>query len=179
MSAIADQARIAVMLADYATVDAGQKINVIGGGFGFTGVDPTTALTAPQALLVTVGVPPELYGDEYVLTVTLQDASGDPVQLPGPSGAAQPMRVAQTVSIEEPRFPPHIYVPKKVVWAQTTAIFNFAGGLPLPIGAHYTWAVDIDGTHDPRWSVSFYVPGPPPQAVFGGPVGPANIPGVA
>jgi len=166
------------MLADYATMDAGQKINVIGGGFGFTGVDPATGFTAPQTLLVTISVPPTLYGEEYVLTVTLRASAGSPVELPGPSGAVQAMRVAQTVGVEEPRFPPQIYVPKKVAWAQTTAVFNFANGLPLPIGDLYTWTVDIDGTEDPRWGASFYVPGPPPGPVFGGPAGPAIIPGV-
>jgi hypothetical protein len=177
VSVIADEARVAVFLADYAAADAVNKINAIGLGWAVTGTDPSTGLTAPQTLVAMLDVPPDRYGEDFTLTLTLRDEAGAPVALPGPAGTPQPMRIAQIVRAEEPTFGPAMNVPRDVLWAHVQVVLNLGNGLPLQPGL-YSWQLDIDGKEDPKWRASFYVPGPRPAPVFGGPANPAHIPGV-
>lgn len=166
-----------IFVTDYAATDAVSKINALGIGWTVTGTDPSTGMTAPQALVAMIDLPPELYGQDFSMTVTLRDATGDPVMLPGPAGTPQAMRIAQVARAEEPVFPPEMFVPRHLVWAHVQMILNLANGLPLPPGL-YTWSMEIDGNEDSRWATSFYVPGKRPDPVFGGPANPAQIPGV-
>lgn len=176
MSAVAERARVAVLLSDYAAVDAANKINLLGLGWAVTGADPSSGLTAPQTVVVLIDAPPDLYGEDFAVTLTLRNADDEPVELPGPAGAMQAMRIAQNVRVEEPVFAPNLNVPRRAVWAHTQIILNLANGLPLALGQPYTWTLEIDSTQDPRWAVSFFVPGPRSAPVFGGPANPATIP---
>lgn len=176
MTSLGESARVTVFLADYAAADVAAKVNVIGAGWQITGVDQTTGLTAPQCVVVMIDVPPDFYGEDYAITLTLRDEHGDPIALPGPAGTAEAMRITHTVRAEEPRFAPGIHVPRRQLWAHNQIVLNLANGLPLPMGRMYSWTVDIDTTSDPHWVAPFCVPGLPPGPIFGGPSNPAAIP---
>lgn len=176
MSAVAERSKVTVILADYAAADAVNKVNILGTGFQIAGVDAATGLTSPQTVVVFIDTPPEQYGEDFAVTLTLRGMDDRPVELPGPAGTPQAMRVAQNLRVEEPIFPPEANVPRRITWAHTQIIFNIANGLPLAPGQLYTWTLEIDSTRDPRWVASFYVPGPRPRPVFGGPSNPASIP---
>lgn len=176
MSNISERARVAVLLCDYAGADAISKVNALGLGWAVTGINPSTGTTAPMTVLVFVDTPPDMYGQEFAITLTLRDAAGKPVELPGPAGNPQAMRLAQNVRAEEPSFPSEANVPRHAVWAHSQMVFNLLNGLPLQPGQLYTWTVEIDSTRLDGWSVSFYVSGPRPGLVFGGPANPADIP---
>jgi hypothetical protein len=100
------------MIADYASTDNSGKLNAIGGGLsviaprspqeGLAGVP--LGLTSPFSLVVGASVPPTFYGTEVALEVVLEDLSGSPVQLPGPAGQLQVMRIGQNIAFG-PRFP--------------------------------------------------------------------------
>lgn len=167
MSALADKARVSIVLADYAAADAINKVNILGAGFALCGVDFQTGAIPPQTLIVFVDTPPEFYGEDYTLSVALRDSSGEPVEISGPDGSPQPMRVAQVVRAEAPVFPPGTNVPKDVVWSHAQVCLQLMNGLPLKPGDYYTWSVQVDATDRPEWSVSFYVAGPPHPVVLG------------
>lgn len=176
MSSISSTARVSLFVADYAAPDAIQKLNILGAGWAVTAVNPETGLTAPHAVVAFIDVPPEHYGEEFAVTLTLRDSAGQPVKVPGPTGQVEPMRIAQTLRVEEPQFPPEFNVPRRTVWSHTQVALNMSNGIPVALGQLYTWTLDIDGNGHPAWSVSFYVPGPRPGPVFGGPANPATIP---
>lgn len=176
MSPVGERSRVALLLADYAAADAVNKINALGIGWSISGFDAATGLTAPQTVVALIDSPPDLYGEPFVLTLTLRDESDQPVSVPGPTGGAEAMRVTQNARVEEPLFPPGANVPRGVAWSHTQVTLNIANGLPLPVGRMFTWTLEIDSDRDPRWAVSFYVPGPPQGPVLGGPANPASIP---
>ncbi|EYR65026.1 hypothetical protein N866_18830 [Actinotalea ferrariae CF5-4] len=178
MSPISDSARVSLFVADYAAPDAIQKLNIIGAGWAVTGVNPETGLTAPHAVVAFIDVPPDHYGEDFAFTLTLRGPDGQPVRVPGPTGQVEPLRIAQTLRAEEPQFPPEVNVPRRTVWSHTQVALNMSNGIPVQVGSLYTWTLDIDGNTRPAWAVSFYVPGPRPGPVFGGPAGPATIPDV-
>lgn len=167
MSRVADLARVAVVLSDYAAADAAGKTNILGAGWAVTAVNPETGTVPPQTLVVLLDFPPELYGEDFSLSIALRDETEDPVQLPGPAGVLQPMRIGQILRVEEPTFMPGAGIPRNKVWAHAQTAFNLSNGLPLPANQMYTWTVEIDGTQKPEWAASFFVAGPPPSPVIG------------
>ncbi len=167
MRELRDAARVAVVLADYAAVDAINKVNILGAGWTVAGQDLATGATPPQTLVVLIDVPPEFYGTDFTVSLQLLNQTGEVVQLPGPVGVPQALRVAQIVRAEEPLFAPGANIPRGVIWPHSQLIFNLQNGLPLPPNQLYTWTVEIDGEHHDAWSASFYVPGPPPGPVVG------------
>lgn len=178
MSDVGERSRVSVLLADYAAADAVGKVNVLGVGWSITALNPQSGTTTPQTVVVMVDSPPDLYGEDFALSLTLRNSDGHPVEVPGPTGAPQAMRVGQNVHIDEPAFPPGTNVPRHTMWAHTQVLLNLGNGIPLPPGHLYTWSVDIDGTHRTDWEVSFFVVAPPSLPVFGGPAGPSDIPDV-
>lgn len=56
---------------------------------------------------------------------------------------------------------------------------GFTEGLPLQQGHMYAWHAQVDTQTRPGWVARFFVPGPLPPPVFGGPVGPSTIPDIA
>lgn len=168
-----------MFLADHAAVDAGKKINALGIGFSVVGADLATGLTGPQTVVALIEVPPTFYDVDYVVTLTLRGPDDTPVTLPGPVGQPQAVRMTQTLRAETPVFDPSFNVPRQTVWAHSQVLVNLSNGLPLPLGNLYTWTLELDDTRRDEWAVGFYVPGPRPGPVFGGPANPANIPGIA
>lgn len=171
MSDVSDTATVRLLLADYASVDAAGKLNVIGGGLTVIGqpaqVVPggPTGFTASFGLIVSVTVDPTLYRSECALEVALEDSKGELVELPGPAGRPQKMRIAQNVVFDESA--PVAGVPRSLLRARTLLVLMFNNGLPLAIGQRYVWRVRID--HDSRddWTEEFFIPGPPPGPVIG------------
>lgn len=178
MSRVAERSRVALFLADYANADASHKVNALGAGWGVAGTDVTRGVVAPQTVIVFIDSPPELYGDEFVFSLTLRDSTGTAVVVPGPTGNPEPLRVAQNLRVEEPATNPQLHIPRGTVWAHNQIVLNLAEGLRLPLGDLYTWTLDLDGTRSDRWGVSFYVPAAHHGPVFGGPDNPASIPGI-
>lgn len=175
--AISDDVLVTVLLADYVGVDASGKVNAIGAGFGVAGLSPN-GLTAPQHVAVLVDVPGGYAGEETSVTLELRnDRTGQVVSLPSPSGQAEAVRISQLMQIQAPERP-GVYLPRDVRVRQHLLV-NFGNGLPLSPGTSYQWRVDVDGVHRQDWGAFFYVLGPPPGPVIGGPAGASDIPGVA
>lgn len=166
MSEIADQSRVSIILADYASADAVNKVNVIGAGWQIAGIDPQTGLTAAQSLIVMIDLPPRFYSEDFALAIVLLDQSDQPVMLSGPTGQPQAMRISQLARAEEPVFAGG-NVPRGVVPSHVQVIISLSAGLALAPGQLYTWQVEIDGDAKPTWRVSFFVAGPPPPPVIG------------
>lgn len=167
MTELRDTARVAVVLADYAATDAINKVNILGAGWAVAGRDLASGAVPPQTLVVFIDVPPPFYGQDFTVSLQLMDQAGQVVQLPGPVGEPQALRVAQIVRAEEPVTPAGSNIPKGVLWSHSQIIFSLPNGLPLPPNQLYTWTIEIDGEHRDVWAVSFYVPGPPPPPVIG------------
>lgn len=167
MTELRDAARVAIFLADYAMADVINKVNVIGAGWAVAGHDLASGSIPPQTLVVFVDLPPAFYGHDFTISLQLLDGKSAVVELPGPIGEPQALRVAQIIRAEEPVFPPGSNIPKGVVWTHHQIIFALANGLPVPPNDLYTWTVEIDGEARDIWATSFYVPGPPPPPVVG------------
>jgi hypothetical protein len=171
VSRVSDAAIVRLFLADYASAEAG-KLNMIGGGLGLIGNASQVSdgaplgFTAPFVVVVSVAVPPELYGAECAVEVALEDSMGAPVSLPGPIGESQVMRVAQNVTFSEALFP-GTPVPKMTLRARMQWLLTFNAGLPLSIGQRYVWRIRIDGDTRDEWTEEFFVPGPAAGPVFG------------
>jgi hypothetical protein len=164
VSGISDNARVKVLLADFANQDAVGKVNLIGANWSITGIQPP-GMTPPQTLVVLVDVPSRFHGEDFALSMTLFDDAGDPVDVPGPTGEMQPLRVQQLVRAERPVIPGANVPPDAPGSVQV--ILNFGGGIPLSSGRTYYWRVEIDTNTNPQWETSFYVVGPPPAPVVG------------
>lgn len=165
MSDVSDAAVAHVMLADYAAADATQKVNMLGTNWQVTGPNPETGLTPAHTVCVFIEVPSRFAGDNVAISIALTDATGDPVQLPGPGGEQQVLRVAQVVAISRPAIP-NVVLPPELP-SQVQLLLAFAQGLPLPGGRVYTWRLQLDGNTRPEWSATLYVAGPPPGVVVG------------
>ena len=77
MSAIAETARVSILLCDFAMVDRANKVNMLGAGWQITGLDRSTGSTAPHSVVVMVDVAPEHFGDSFAFELSLHEASGD------------------------------------------------------------------------------------------------------
>jgi hypothetical protein len=174
---IQDDARIIVLVADHVGIDGGGKANILGAGVMVVGVSPQ-GLTAPMHVLVIIDAPGKYAGHEFALSVELRDeTTGEAFKVVGPSGAPEPLRVQQVVTIQRPTAP-NLYLPPSV-GARVQTNLAFPNGLPLGPGHDYLWQVEMDGQHRKSWRAGFHVLGPPPPAVLGGQTGPARIPNIA
>ncbi|MGW1361467.1 hypothetical protein ACWCQP_29095 [Streptomyces chartreusis] len=161
---IAEDVRALILLSDYANADAAGKANILGAGWQVTGLLPS-GFTAPQTLVVLISVPPRYYGQEFAIALTLCDETGQAVQLPGPAGNLQAMRIQQIVKGDRPNLPGVLTHDK--VWGHAKALVNLPNGLPLQGSHSYEWRLEIEGSTNPQWSTSFYVAGPPSGPVVG------------
>jgi hypothetical protein len=169
-----DAARVTVLLADYVAVDASGKLTAVGAAFTIAPLQENGS-TTPMHVAVLVDVPGDAAGQEFSLGMSLvDDESGQPVVVPGPSGQLEPLRIAQLMRAQTPTVP-GMAVPARVP-CRVQMVLGFPQGLPLDAGRTYRWAVEIDGSARPEWSTVFHVPAPAPGPVFGGPIGPAGIP---
>jgi hypothetical protein len=165
---LADDVLVSIVLGDYIAIDAGGKLNILGGGFNLTAVQ-ATGTTAPMFVAVMMDVPSRHLGHEFAMLLELRDTDSDTVvTIPGPLGNPEALRIQQLVKADRPNIP-GVYLPESIT-GRAQALVGFATGIPLSPGHTYAWRVDVDGQHLPAWTAKFHVLGPPPAPVFGGPV---------
>lgn len=166
---LVEEARVVVLVADYIAADASNKLNFIGAGFQLAGHDAQTGVIAPQHVAVIVDLPAKHHDTDVSLGVELRNRDTDQVvHVPGPM-ESQTMRIQQVVRPMRPSMP-GVWLPDTLP-CRVQYLLQFPGGLPLPAGHGYYWRVELDGNHRKDWKSEFYVPGPPPGPVFGGPAG--------
>ncbi len=171
---IHQDARAIVFVADYVGVDSAGKISAIGAAFAIGGVTPT-GFVAPQHVAAVIDVPSKYVGQELALSLELRDVlAGQAVQVPGPTGQLEALRLQQIMRVQA-LTAEGVYVPQEMFCRLQLAV-AFVNGIPLTPGRFYAWRLEIDGNHQPGWEAHFYVPGPPPPPVFGGPAGRADLP---
>ena len=174
--------RAVVLLADYIGVDLAGKVNVLGGGFTVTGLQPQlsspgTLVTAPQYVAAIIDVPATAAGDQLPVTLELSDEdTGTAVVVPYPDGTEQALRVTQMITVQRAQIP-GFAVPRDLPCRLQT-VLGFPNGLPLAPGHRYVWKLEVDGVRYKSWSAHFFVAAPPPAPVVGGPAGAASIPDV-
>jgi hypothetical protein len=174
---IFEDAHVTAFVADYLAADASNRITAVGLGFTITGVQPT-GFSAPQYLGVIIRVPSKYTGQQFSLSVHLRDEDADTaVTVPGASGQSETLQVAQVVTVAA-AVVPGLYLPPSVACTMQM-VMGFPTGLPLTVGKNYAWHVQIDGQSRRHWIAGFHVPGAPPAPVFGGPVGPTDIPNIS
>lgn len=145
-----------VLIADFVNVDAAGKVNIVGGGIQFLGGDPETGMTAPFAVYVNITVSiPVFEGTSAAVEVLLVDTDGQPITVPSPEGE-NTMRFSQDVNFR-PVSGPNDQQPPIGFPGSSNIVLNFPGGLPLPTGATYEWAVMLDGSRIA--ATTFFVPG--------------------
>lgn len=166
MSAIAEAARVNLLLADYAAVDGTNKVNILGANWQVTGINPSSGLTAAQSVILLIDVPPQYYDEQFAVETTLYNEANEIVEAPGPTGQPAPLRISQLVKAEVPVVAGH-FVPPKALWAKIQTIINLPNGILVKAGETYEWRVRIDGDDSRIWSTTFHVAGPPPQPLIG------------
>lgn len=163
MSEIAAAARVNLVLADYASLDGTGKVNALGVGWQATGVDPSTGSTAPQAVVLFIDIPAAHVGEIFAVELGLYDDSDELVQVPGPIGDLQPLRIGQPVQLARSMVPGV----SKPPWCHFQLVVHFANGLPLTPGREYTWQASIDGDDSRLWQSSFQVAAAPVGPTIG------------
>ena len=168
MSEVFEHASVSLILADFAVADQLGKLQMVGGGLQIIGRNHTTGVSAAFAVVVGLAFPPELFNEQYVFEVVLEDQAGSPVELTDPAAppGSRMMRFGQTLQIEEPNFRGS-GVPRRALPTRTHVVLYFNTGLPLPPGQVLVWRARIDGESRPEWTVPFFVPAPPPAPVLG------------
>jgi hypothetical protein len=78
-----------------AAVDAGNKLNILGGGWEVTGVLPETGPTAPCALVVVTEFSATHAGEAYSFEVSLHNSAHELVLTPSVTGELSPLRIGQ------------------------------------------------------------------------------------
>jgi len=172
---VSDDAQVQILLADYASLDAANKLNVIGGDIAFVGL-LENGMSTPFTVVVSVSVPGSYVNSSYALTVELHDITvGQVLLVPGPDGEPQAVRAQQMVAVSPLQLPPGFAVPTDARHTHTM-VMTF-GGIPLPAGHSFEVRAQIDGQSQ-DWFRRFHVLSSTPGVVFGGPANPSTIPGI-
>lgn len=166
MSEIADNARVAMFVSDFAQGDlpSGGKVNALGVGWQFTTLTQT-GNTPSQSLCVLIDVPQRFVGEQVALSLTLFDSGGDVVTIPMPDGTIQAVRIGQAAVVDRPTVPGNV-VPSELP-ARIAMLVGLPAGLPLRPGQTYRWQLEIDGDDRQAWQVTFYVVAPVAPIVVG------------
>lgn len=164
MSEVSHRANKSLILADYANLDAGGKLNIIGGGVAMVGFEPSQGVSTRITLVATIDVPGDLLPAEFSVEVMLM-RDGALVNLPGPAGP-QPLRIGEVQTLERPQLPGPVAL-RDHVGARRIILLDFSNGLPLAPGGAYEWVVQVDGDEDNRVSYPFVVAPPPAYPVIG------------
>ena len=162
MSDIAEQVTAHLQMADFANIDSGGKLNVVGGGVRFLGLDDESKTTSAFTVILTVESP--LSGDSPALELLLTTATGQLYKIPSNDGGSQAVRISQNIDFTEPNIP-GTKVPKGAVPSTVQFVLNFSNGLPLRPGYSYQFRAQLD--HELVASYSFYVPSKPTLPVVG------------
>lgn len=128
-----------VLICDFAQVDAGGKLHVIGAGWSVT-----SSPTSPHALAMLFKIPWDRANERLSLRLQLLDADGRPAQLPQPDGTTGPLLAEAQLETGRPAG----LVPGTPLDASLAVQFPT---LPLEPG-RYEYRVDIS---DQSWSVGF------------------------
>ena len=142
--------RTTLILGDFARVAEG-KLDVIGGGWTYTGPDPVT-----MGLGIIVEVPWDQANTTHELALSLLGADGRPVELPGPDGM-QTIQLATQFEVGRPAGQA----------AGTPIPFPLAvnvNAVPLPPGERFEWRLEINGQTHEDWSLRFQTRPRPPAA---------------
>ena len=168
MSEVFERSSVSLMMADYAVADQLGKLQVVGGGLQIVGRDHAKGVSSAFALVVSLDFPPEVFNEQYVFEVVLEDTTGAPVELNAApaGGVSSVMRFGQTLQVEEPNFRGN-GVPRHALPARSHVVLFFNTGLPLPAGNVLVWRARIDGDSRPEWTLPFFVPAPPTGPVLG------------
>lgn len=167
------ESRATLILADHAEDGGNGKIYILGAGIRVAGVGPN-GQTAPQSVVVLIDVPPKYVGDDFPISLELRrEDTNELVKVPmPPTGQLEPLRIQQMVRAD-PSVLPGVSLPREI-GGRIQVVLNFGNGLVLQPSTMYRWSLEIDGQGSKAWQASFYVPGPPPPPVFGGPDTPAG-----
>lgn len=174
MNDLAQDADVLLLIADYVAVDSSGKVNALGAGFTMTGRDGN-GMIPPQTVAVLINLPQKYAGEQFaVLLELMQEETGQPVLAVGPSGQPEPLRIQQLAAGARPMVA-GVAVTEDVP-VRVQIVLGFPGGIQVPALGHYRWHMEINGHREQAWTAGFYVLGPPPGPVFGGPTGPSDIP---
>jgi hypothetical protein len=158
VSQVSDAAAVHILMADYAAVDSTGKLNVIGGGVTVVGSPPAGPGRIPLSLIVWVVVPPQHYGANSTVEVTLEDDSGEIVTWPsGSSGEPELARIVQQVRFPEPNLPRGSDAVRGFLPARLQFVVGFPGGLALAKDRGYRWRVTVDDQSREDWTEHFVV----------------------
>jgi hypothetical protein len=161
-------------MADYAAIEeTSRKPNVLGADLqvliGAPAPLPEAQArlvnTPPFAIFVNVAVPPELAGEEFVLSVDLRDALGELVNMPGGTDADK-LRITQIVRVDDSPSA-GLGIPRRTLWPRFNLAISFANGLQLVGGQAYRWVLQIDGSSREEWETDFFLTGPPVPPLLG------------
>lgn len=166
MSEVAESAHVRLLLADYAIVDSSGKINMIGGGVTVLGLNQQTATTAPHAVIAVISFGTEFIGETPAVELSLEHENGALVEIPGPGGLPQFLRVGQAEQLK-PLMLQGLHVPNDAVRPTIQFVMHFATGLPLATGHTYAWRVRVDHQTRDEWTETFFVPSPAQGPVIG------------
>ncbi len=133
--------KVTLMLADAAQVADG-KLNVLGGGWCFTGPQP-----APFAIAGLIEVPWQMANQQHSFRLELIDLDGNPVVVSGADGDTPVVIDGQFEVGRPPGLRPGAYQPMPLA-------LN-SGPLPLPPGSHFEWRFSIDGKAHEDWRLAF------------------------
>ncbi len=155
MSEIAADADLSIWVADFASLDAVGKLNMLGGGVVLIGFDALQGVTTRFTVLGRVRVPAKYTPVDVPIELTLLDELGDVVTVGAP--APQPIRVAQVAKLEKPNVVGMPTLPAELP-AQHFIALDIQG-LPLQPGRVYSWSLRVDGDEDHAKRYEFFVPG--------------------
>ena len=133
--------RTTVLLGDFARVAEG-KLDVIGGGWTYTGPDPVT-----MGIGIIVEVPWDQANSTHELQLSLLGADGQLVEILGGEGP-QTIQLATQFEVGRPAGQA----------AGTPIPFPLAvnvNAVPLPPGERFEWRLEINGETHEDWSVRF------------------------
>jgi hypothetical protein len=166
MSDAAESAHVRLLLADYANIDSQGKINVIGGGVTAVGINEIGGTTVPHAIIAVVTFDTRFIGEAPAVELSLEHDDGTLVELPGPAGVPQFLRVGQADHLK-PLLVPGLRIPNDAVRPHVQFVMFFSNGLPLSAGHSYTWRVRVDHQTRDEWTEKFYIPDAAPGPVLG------------
>ncbi|HVF20770.1 MAG TPA: hypothetical protein VNA14_11060 [Mycobacteriales bacterium] len=133
--------RTTLLLGDFARVAEG-KLDIIGGGWTYTGPDPVT-----MGLGIIVEVPWDQANSTHELHLSLLGADGQLVEI---LGGEEPQTIQLATQFE---------VGRPAGQAAGTPIpFPLAvnvNAVPLPAGERFEWRLEINGETHEDWSVRF------------------------
>jgi hypothetical protein len=179
VSGIFDAASASVLVADYAGVDGGGKINAIGLGVQLTQLLPLTNTTGAMFVVAFIDIPRKFSGQKAVIGLELRNLTdgNSIVKVQGPTGQLEGLQVVQEIEVSQPQSP-GLHLPDDA-YARVQLSMGFPTGLPLEPLKTYAWKLNIDGQSRQSWRAIFSLVGQPPGPVFGGFSGPADIPNIA